>query len=108
MNIKTINERFSTTGQITPDDIAEIVRLGFTGIVCARPDGEDAGQPGFDAVAAAARQAGLKIAHVPVSGAPGEDQIARFARAMEEMDGSVLGYCRSGGRAGSLYAALER
>jgi len=108
MDIKKIDDRFSITSQITPADVPEIARLGFSGIVCARPDNEESGQPDFAEVAAAAEQAGLKIAHIPVSGALGEGQIIRFAEAMEEMEGAVLGYCRSGARAGSLYATLDR
>ena len=108
MDIKTIDERFSTTGQIQPGDIEAIRDQGFKGIICARPDGEDDGQPDFATIAEAAKKAGLAIAHVPVSGQLGEGQIIRFEQAMAEMDGPVLGYCRSGGRAGSLYAALQR
>ncbi|WMT86210.1 TIGR01244 family sulfur transferase [Pelagibacterium sp. 26DY04] len=108
MNIKTINDRFATTGQVHPSDIEGIKAKGFVGIVCARPDNEEAGQPAYSEVAAAAQKAGLKAVHIPVSGPLGEGQIIQFEQAMAEMDGPVLGYCRSGARAGSLYATLNR
>ena len=108
MNIKTIDDRFATTGQIRPSDIEDIKSKGYVGIVCARPDNEEAGQPSYAEVSAAAAKAGLKVAHVPVSGPLSEGQIIRFEQAMAEMDGPVLGYCRSGARAGSLYATLNR
>tara|TARA_R100000687_G_C6296282_1_gene93761 strand:- start:36 stop:362 length:327 start_codon:yes stop_codon:yes gene_type:complete len=108
MNFKTINDRFATTGQLRPTDIKDIKAKGFVGIVCARPDNEEAGQPSYSQVAAAAQKAGLKAAHIPVSGPLGEGQIIQFEQAMAEMDGPVLGYCRSGARAGSLYATFNR
>lgn len=108
MNIRRIDERFSTTGQIAPAEVAEIKAMGFAAIVCARPDNEEPGQPAFTEVARAAEAAGLAIVHIPVSGLPGEGQIIRFHEAMESVGGPVLGYCRSGARAGSLYATLRR
>lgn len=107
MNIRKIDDRFSVSGQIDPADLAEIKRMGFTGIVCARPDNEDPNQPAFDTVARAAEAAGLKAAHIPVSGQFTEAQLLRFEQAMADMQGPVLGYCRSGGRAGSLYQATR-
>ncbi|GLQ56650.1 TIGR01244 family sulfur transferase [Devosia nitrariae] len=108
MNINRIDGRFATTGQITPKDIAEIKRMGFSGIVCARPDNEERDQPSFDDIARAAKEAGLPIAHIPVSGMLTQGQVMRFEEAMAGMDGPVLGYCRSGARAGSLYATSKR
>ncbi|WP_417580637.1 TIGR01244 family sulfur transferase [Pelagibacterium sp.] len=108
MNINKIDDRFSTTGQIAVADIASLKAMGFVGIVCARPDNEEAGQPTFAQIETAARGHGLSAFHVPVSGQLTEGQIIRFHEAMADVDGPVLGYCRSGGRAGSLYATLAR
>lgn len=108
MNINRIDDRFAITGQITPDHVAEIKQMGFAGIVCARPDDEEHGQPAFEAIARAAERHGLAIVHIPVSGPLSESQIARFHGAMTDIEGPVLGYCRSGARAGGLYATLTR
>lgn len=108
MNVNRIDDRFSTTAQITPDDVAAIKNMGFTSIVCARPDDEDRGQPAFAVIARAAERHGLAIVHIPVSGPLSQEQIVRFHNAMAEIAGPVLGYCRSGARAGSLYATLNR
>ncbi|MBJ6987378.1 TIGR01244 family sulfur transferase [Devosia sp. MC521] len=107
MKIKIVDERFGQTGQIQTSEIPEIVAAGYKGIVCARPDDEDPNQPSFDDIAAAASAAGLQAFHVPVSGPLGEGQLIKFTQALEAIDGPVLGYCRSGGRAGSLYAATR-
>ena len=107
MNIRKLDDQFAITGQITPAQVADIAAAGYKSIICARPDDEDAGQPGFAEIAAAAQAAGLGIAHIPVSGMLGEGQIIRFHQAWETLPKPMLGYCRSGGRAGSLYATLD-
>ncbi|WP_431307856.1 beta-lactamase hydrolase domain-containing protein [Devosia nitrariae] len=103
-----MDNRFPTTGQITPQDIAEIKSKGFSGIVCARPDNEERGRPSFDEIARAAKESGLPIVHIPVSGMLSQGQVIRFEEAMARIQGPVLGYCRSGARAGSLYTTLRR
>ncbi|MBD8065042.1 TIGR01244 family phosphatase [Devosia sp. PTR5] len=105
MNIKKIDDRFAQSPQIQPEDMKAIAEAGYKGIVCARPDNEDPGQPSFDEIAQAAEKVGLKAFHIPVSGQLTEGQLIRFEQAKAEIDGPILGYCRSGGRAGSLYSA---
>ena len=108
MNVRRIDNDFSVTGQITPEQIKAVSAAGFKGIVCARPDNEEGGQPSFDAVARAAEAEGIQIVHIPVSGLLGEGQIIRFHDAWEKLPKPILGYCRSGARAGSLYQTLDR
>jgi uncharacterized protein (TIGR01244 family) len=108
MNIRKINDDFFVTGQITPEQVKDLSEAGFKGIVCARPDNEEGGQPSFDAVARAAEAEGIQIVHIPVSGMLGEGQIIRFHDAWAQMPKPILGYCRSGARAGSLHATLDR
>ena len=108
MNIRKIDDNFAVTGQITPEQVKSVSEAGFKSIVCARPDNEEFGQPSFDDVARAAEAEGIQIVHIPVSGAVGEGQIIRFHDAWENMPKPVLGYCRSGARAGSLHATLTR
>lgn len=108
MNIRQIAPDFSVTGQISPKQIQALADVGFKSIVCARPDDEEEGQPSFDAVASAAAAAGLGVVHIPVSGPLGEAQIIRFHDAWAKLPKPILGYCRSGARAGSLYATLSK
>lgn len=105
MAIQKIDDQFSQSPQIQPADIRRIAEAGYKGIVCARPDDEDADQPSFAAIAEVAERLGLKAFHIPVSGQLTEGQLIRFEQAKAEVNGPLLGYCRSGGRAGSLYAA---
>jgi uncharacterized protein (TIGR01244 family) len=108
MNIRRIASDFSATSQILPEQMPAVAAAGFKSIVCARPDNEEGGQPAFDAVAKAAAAAGIGIVHIPVSGPLGEGQIIRFHDAWAKLPKPMLGYCRSGARAGSLYATLSK
>lgn len=105
MTINKIDDQFAQSPQIRPDDVRLIAEAGYKGVVCARPDNEDPGQPSFAEIAEIAGRFGLKAFHIPVSGPLTEGQLIRFEQAKAEAAGPILGYCRSGGRAGSLYAA---
>ena len=108
MHINKLTPEFSTTGQITPEQVKAVADAGFMSIACMRPDNEEGGQPSFHDVARAAEALGLQIVHIPVSGPLGEGQIIRFHDAWEKMPKPMLGYCRSGARAGSLFATLSK
>jgi uncharacterized protein (TIGR01244 family) len=108
VNFKTIDKDYAVSGQILPAQMAAVSAAGFKSIVCARPDNEDHGQPSFDDVARAAEQNGIQIVHVPVSGMVSQGAFMRFEEAMKAMPKPVLAYCRSGGRAASLYQMLKR
>jgi uncharacterized protein (TIGR01244 family) len=108
MNVRKIDDNFAVTAQITPEQVKAVSAAGYKSIVCARPDNEEYGQPSFDAVARAAEAEGIQIVHIPVSGGLGEGQIIRFHDAWKQMPKPMLGYCRSGARAGSLHATLSR
>jgi uncharacterized protein (TIGR01244 family) len=108
MKMNRLNDSFAVTGQIRPEQIGEIAALGYKAIVCARPDNEEAGQPSFAEIEAAAKRHGVEAVHIPMlGGAPSPDQVARFRLAMNGVAGPALGYCRSGVRAGNLYAAAS-
>jgi len=108
MSIKKIDDHFATTGQVRPQDIAQLARDGYVAIVCARPDNEEPGQPAFAEIAREAEKHGMKAIHIPMTGAPSPEQTARFEEAIETIDGPVLGYCRGGSRAAALYASISR
>jgi uncharacterized protein (TIGR01244 family) len=104
---RKISPDFAVAGQISVDDVPRLAEAGFKTILCARPDNEEAGQPPFAAIASAAKTAGLETVHIPVSGGIGEGHLIRLERALETLPTPMLGYCRSGARAGSLFAAAR-
>ncbi|MBU3260625.1 TIGR01244 family phosphatase [Roseovarius sp. PS-C2] len=105
MDIRRITEDYAVSPQITLADIAEIKAAGFRSIMCNRPDGEDYGQPEFDAVAEAARAEGIEVRCVPIVSGMVTPQAAQdFAAALEDMPKPMLAYCRSGTRCTMLWS----
>lgn len=108
MDLRKITDDFSVSPQILGSDVPAIAAAGFRSILCNRPDGEDPGQPEFDAVAAAAEAAGLSVRAVPiVSGQVTEESIAAFRKAMDDLPKPILAYCRSGTRCTMLWSVTN-
>jgi len=105
LSITRISETFSTSPQISADDVAEIAALGFKTIINNRPDSEGgAEQPTSDAIKSAADKAGLTYIHIPVI--PGnitEANVSECASFLMHVPTPILGFCRTGNRASSLY-----
>ncbi len=91
--------------QLTPEAMAEAARAGFRSVVNNRPDFEHGpDQPTNAAIEAAARAAGLEYRFLPVAGGfQTPEQIAAFARLLEELPRPLLAFCRSGARSTKLY-----
>jgi uncharacterized protein (TIGR01244 family) len=99
-----LDDRTFVAGQIGPDDIRDIAAAGVTTIVNNRPDDEEPGQPGSEAIREAAEAAGLDYRDIAVSGAIATDQIEAMAVALEQAEGKLLAFCRSGTRSTYLWA----
>ncbi|MEP9401333.1 TIGR01244 family sulfur transferase [Sphingomonas sp. VNH70] len=105
MDIRRIDDRISVSPQITADDMGLLKAQGFTTIVNNRPDGEEAGQPGGDAIAEAAAAAGLAYHAIPITHAGfSHPQLDAMAAVLADADGPILAYCRSGTRSCNLWA----
>ncbi|MBU0823798.1 MAG: TIGR01244 family phosphatase, partial [Alphaproteobacteria bacterium] len=103
MTIKTLSPGLGVSPQIGPADVAALAASGFRSIICNRPDDEERGQPSAVAVAAAADALGLRFIHIPVvAGTIDEGDAAAMTRALAELPGPVLAYCRSGARSEQL------
>ncbi len=105
ISVRQINDVFSVTAQITPADVASAAAQGFKSIINNRPDMEGGHeQPSSDSIAAAARQAGLGYAYIPVnSGSYGPEDVAAMRQALLSLPKPILGFCRSGMRAGQMH-----
>ena len=105
LTITKISEVFSTSPQITVNDIPEIATLGFKTIINNRPDGEGgAKQPTSATIKAAAEKTGLAYLYLPVI--PGnitESNVAECATFLAGAASPILGFCRTGNRASNLY-----
>ena len=108
MNIKEITPNFSVSPQISPDDVKAIKAAGFRAIICNRPDGEGADQPGFEEIEKVAKKAKIETRYVPIeSGMVSDDDVSAFSDALGELPGPVLAYCRSGTRSATLWSFNE-
>ena len=105
---KTITDWFYAAGQIEPADIALAKQAGVVAVVNNRPDGEASGQPSGDAIRAAAEDAGLAYTAIPIGPAGfGAQDVEALAQALDDADGPVLGFCRSGTRSTLLWALAQ-
>jgi uncharacterized protein (TIGR01244 family) len=109
MEYRQISENYSVSGQIAPEDAGAIKAAGFKSVICNRPDDEQPGQPSHDAIKAAVEAAGLAFRYIPViSGQMTVDNVEDQAEALDELEGPVFAYCRSGARCTNLFAAVQQ
>ena len=94
--------------QITAADLALARAEGVRLVINNRPDGEAPDQPSGSEIEAAARAAGMDYRAIPVTpGGFDEGQVQAMAEALENADGKVLAYCRSGTRSTLLWALAQ-
>ncbi len=99
---------FSVAGQIGAADVARAAEAGFATIVNNRPEGETIDQTPGSMIEAAARDAGLGYAAIPVSpGGFSMPQVEAMAAQLDAAAGPVLAYCRSGTRSTMLWALAQ-
>jgi len=105
LTITKISDDYSTSPQITPNDIAEIAQLGFKTIINNRPDLEGgAEQPTSNVLAEVAKQYGLHYVYIPVVPNQIQDsQVDAFSQALSDAPKPVLGFCRTGNRASQMF-----
>lgn len=104
MKITYIDDRFATGAQIGPEEVGQLAKAGFGVIICARPDGEDKGQPDAALIARAAAEYGIAFLHVPMRGrVVPEEAISAICSAWSDSSAPIFAYCRSGARAAALH-----
>ena len=100
-----IDDNFSSSPQIDVYDLAEIQAAGFKTVICNRPDDEDGGAHADHALLeSTARTLGLEFFYLQVvPGQINDSHVSQFKTAIETLPGPVLGYCKLGMRAKTLY-----
>ena len=107
--IRQLDERTLVSGQIAPEQVAELKQAGVTMIVNNRPDTEDPGQPLAAEIEAAAQEAGICYKFLPSRRGPGPADVDEMQRAMRQCgDGKLLAFCRSGTRSTFAWALARR
>ena len=96
--------------QLGPEMMAAVAQAGFKSVINNRPDFEHGpDQPTNAAIEQAARAAGLEYRFLPVAGGyQSPQEIAAFARLLEELPRPILAFCRSGARSTRLFMAATQ
>ncbi len=101
---KQLSPNLAVRPQVKPAEIGELAAQGYKGIINARPDDEEPGQPKSAELEAEAKRHGLAYTHIPVvPGQASAEDGQRFAEALRQCDGKVVSFCRSGARAAGLW-----
>lgn len=107
-DFRPLSDTMLASPQISLEDIAAAKSAGVTLIINNRPDGEDPYAPQGEAVENAAAVLGLNYIAIPVGHAGfSEAMVDQMVAAMEQAEGTVLAYCRSGTRSTLLWALAE-
>ncbi|MDY0069471.1 MAG: TIGR01244 family sulfur transferase [Porticoccaceae bacterium] len=106
--IKQLTPALSVSGQLMPEDMGALAAQGFQAVINNRPDREGDGQPDSAAMEAAARAAGLDYHYLPViSGQISDGDVEAFRALLDQVEGPVLAFCRTGTRCTNLWAMAE-
>lgn len=105
MNLKQIDQRYSISDQLTPEDLKALAAQGTTLVVNFRPDGEGGdAQPTSESLASHAAALGMAYAHIPVlPNQVNAQHVAQLQALLTAHPGPVVGFCRTGNRANTVY-----
>lgn len=105
-----MSETVGFAGQISPEQIDQVVEKGFKSIINNRPDFEGGSeQPTSAQIEEAARQAGLDYVFQPiVSGQITELDVRNFANHYNSLPKPILMFCRTGNRSNNLYQIAKQ
>lgn len=105
MEYRELTPTLAVGPQIEPADVSALAERGVRTLICNRPDGEEAGQPQWDAVRQAAEQAGIETVFLPVdSSTMGPQKAREFGETLAGAEGPVYAYCRTGTRCTMLWS----
>ena len=106
--IRQLDDKTMVSGQLTPDQVADLKAYGVTMLVNNRPDNEDADQPMSADLEAAAQAAGMEYRHIPIRYGMGPSDVEAMRDALHATgDGKLLAFCRSGNRSTLAWAVAR-
>lgn len=105
-----MSENVGFAGQISPEQVEQVVEKGFKSIINNRPDFEGGSdQPSSAQIEESARQVGLDYVFQPVvAGQITEFDVRTFANHFNELPKPILMFCRTGNRSNNLYQLAKQ
>ena len=105
-----MSENVGFAGQISPEQLSQVVEKGFKSVINNRPDLEGgAEQPTSAQIEESARAIGLDYVFQPVvAGQITELDVRTFANHFNELPKPVLMFCRTGNRSNNLYQLAKQ
>lgn len=107
MDLRQLTPDLAVSAQILPEDVARLAEAGFKVLVNNRPDEEITPEIDHQAMAEAAKAAGMEYHYLPFT--PGQvtpELISGFGAAIGGQK-PVFAYCRSGNRSTVLWALTQ-
>lgn len=105
IDFRQLTENVLVSPQLALEDVTAAAAVGVALIVNNRPDGEEPSAPQGDDIAAAAAAAGINYMAIPIGHSGfSEPQVDAMIAALEQAEGPILAYCRSGTRSTFLWA----
>lgn len=105
MDIRPLTPDYAVSPQIDPVDMAAIKSAGYVMVIDNRPDAEIPPSHHTEAMAAAAKAAGLAfVANPVIGGALTMENVEAQAMAIASANGPVFAYCASGNRSSIVWA----
>ena len=107
--MRQLDDTAFASGQVRPEEVAELAERGVTMLINNRPDGEEPGQPLAADIETAAAAAGIAYRHVPILRGIGPADVEAMQEALRAAGtGQVLAFCRSGNRSALTWALARR
>ncbi len=105
---KPLSEQVFVSPQIRLSDLNEAKALGVTLVINNRPDGESPDQTPGREIERAAQKLDLDYMTIPIGQAGfSQEDILAMRSALDESQGKVLAYCRSGTRSALMWSLAE-
>ncbi|TVQ40772.1 MAG: TIGR01244 family phosphatase [Geminicoccaceae bacterium] len=102
---KQLVDGFYVAGQLQREDFAAAAAEGVRTVINNRPDGEAPDQLSHADAQEAAKAAGMAYHYLPVvNGQLNIETVEALRALLDEIEGPVLAYCRSGTRSTFLWA----
>lgn len=105
MRLSYVTEYFEVSPQFDMDDMQFAAGYGFETVINCRPDGEDEDQLSSRELETAAKKAGIKYYHIPTKlDKESRADIEKLSSILKASNGKIVGFCKSGMRARTLFA----